>query len=165
MSSGLSIRKYKSTDAEAATQVYKRSVAEIGPEKYSPEQVEAWASYPGDFEEFYETLESGSTIVAESQGAVVSFGSMSSREHLSYIYTLKEYARRGIAASIYKELEKYAAQQGAGRIVTEASLISVPFFESMGFTELEKEIVNRKGVEFERVRMKKTLDGTYNKNY
>jgi putative acetyltransferase len=160
MSSGLSIRKYKSIDAEAATQVYKRSVAEIGPEKYSPEQVEAWASYPEDIEEFNERLESGYTLVAEAEGSVVTFGSMSSAGHLSYIYTLKQYARRGIAASIYMELEKYAAQKGAMQILTEASLISAPFFETQGFKAIVKETVMRKGVELERVRTKKTLLGT-----
>jgi len=159
MSSGFTIRKYKSSDAEAAAQVYKRSVTEIGPEMYGPEQVEVWASYPEDIEEFNETLESGYTLVAEAERRVVSFGSMSSAEHLSYIYTLKEYARRGIAASIYMELEKYAAQTGARQILTEASLISAPFFETQVFKAIVKETVMRKGVEFERARMKKTLSG------
>lgn len=160
MSSGFTIRKYKSTDAEAATQVYKRSVTEIGPEMYGPEQVEVWASYPEVIVEFNETLESGYTLVAEAEGRVVSFGSMSSAEHLSYIYTLKEYARRGIAASIYTELEKYPAHKGARQIFTEASLISAPFFETQGFKAVVKETVTRKGVELQRVRMKKTLLGT-----
>lgn len=157
MSSGFVIRKYKSTDAEAAAQVYKHSVTETGPEMYGPEQVEVWASYPEDIEEFNERLESGYTLVAASEGRVVSFGSMSSAEHLSYIYTLKEYARRGIAASIYMELEKYAAQKGARQILTEASKISVPFFEEMGFIGVEEEVVVRKGVGLERVKMKNTL--------
>lgn len=132
-----SIRKYKSTDIEQVVNVYKRSIEETGPEKYSSEQVRVWASYPDNILEFNRALQSGHTVVAESPGEIVSFGSITPSAHLSFIFTLKQHSGKGIAGFIYRQLEEYATEKGAKHITIEASLIAVPFFEKQGFSAIE----------------------------
>jgi len=158
MLSDYSVRKYKIGDIEQVVNVYKRSVEEIGPEKYSPEQVRVWASYPDNIIEFNRALKSGYTLVAESsEGEIASFGSITSAAHISLMFTLKEHTGKGIAGFIYRKLEEYAIEKGGKHITTEASLIALPFFEKQGFKVLEKETVERQGIALDRYKMEKNL--------
>ena len=52
----INIRRYRGSDAEALTKLYRESVLEIGIEQYSLEQVKVWASYADELEEIRHRL-------------------------------------------------------------------------------------------------------------
>ncbi len=151
------IRQYKGVDAKAAAKVYRDSVTEIGIEQYDPLQVEVWASYSDEKEAFTDMLETGFTLVAESTEGIVAFGTLNPANHVSLLYTLKAYSRMGIGSAIYRELERHAVSKGVTVLSTDASKFSRPLFHKAGFQIVEREIAVRKGVQFERYRMKKEL--------
>ena len=153
----VSLRPYWESDLMRVVRLYRNSVIEIGPQEYSPQKVEIWASYPDDIDGFNSILLNGVTYVTETKDGLVSFGTLNPLNHLAYLYTIKEYSRRGIATSIYIQLEKHAVNSGILEIHTEASKIAGPFFLKQGFKIVEEEIVIRKGVEFERFKMTKKL--------
>lgn len=144
-------------DAEEIADLYRRSVREIAIEKYTQEEVEAWASYADEIEEIRHRLAEGLTLVAESGGAIVAFGQLKPLDHIAFLYTLKEYSRMGVASSIYKRLEDHAAMKGAEYLTTDASRISKPLFERLGFIQECPVVEKRKGVELECFKMKKEL--------
>ena len=157
MSLNLNIRRYIPEDAEAIAWLYEKSVREIAIEKYTPEEVEAWASYADEIEELRHRLAEGLTLVVEAGGMLVSFGQLKPLDHIAFLYTLKDYSRKGIASGIYKRLEDHAAMKGAECLTTDASRISKPLFEKLGF-RLECPVVERrKGVDIECFKMKKEL--------
>ena len=154
---GLNIRRYTPDDAEAIAQVYRRSVTETAIGKYTPEEVEVWASYADEVEEIRYRLAEGLTLVTEAGGGIVAFGQLKPIDHISFLYTLKEYSRMGIATGIYNRLEEHAVTKGAERLTTDASRISRPLFERLGF-KLECPVVEvRKGVGLECFKMSKEL--------
>ncbi|HET7290508.1 MAG TPA: GNAT family N-acetyltransferase [Thermodesulfobacteriota bacterium] len=153
----LSIRRYRPEDAEAIAGLYEKSVREIAIEKYTPEAVEAWASYADEIEELRHRLAEGLTLVAEAGDILIAFGQLKPVDHIAFLYTLKEYSRKGIASGIYKRLEDHAAMKGAEYLTTDASRISKPLFERLGF-KLECPVVEkRKGVDIECFKMRKEL--------
>ncbi|HKQ32403.1 MAG TPA: GNAT family N-acetyltransferase [Thermodesulfobacteriota bacterium] len=157
MSLNLNIRRYTPEDAEAIARLYEKSVREIAIEKYTPEEVEAWASYADEIEELRYRLAEGLTLVVEAGDMLVSFGQLKPVDHIAFLYTLKDYSRRGIASGIYKRLEDHAAMKGAECLTTDASRISKPLFERLGF-KLECPVVERRrGVDIECFKMKKEL--------
>lgn len=151
------IRRYRETDLHQAVKVFKDSIIEIGPEKYNSIQLEAWSSYPDDINEFNLILDEGVTYVAEAEDKIVSFGTLNPADHVEFLYTLKKYSKMGIASSIYHMLESHARLNGIHKIHTEASKIARPFFIKAGFEIVEKVIVIRNNIEFERYRMSKEL--------
>jgi len=154
---GLNIRRYTPDDAREITDLYRKSVREIAIEKYTQEEVEAWASYADEVEEIRHRLAEGLTLVAESGSSIVAFGQLKPLDHIAFLYTLKEFSRRGIAATIYYRLEEHAVMKGAERLTTDASRISKPLFEKLGFVPECPVVEKRKGVELECFKMKKEL--------
>lgn len=153
----VTIRRYKPEDAEGISGLYEKSVREIAIELYTPEEVEVWASYADEIEEIRHRLAEGLTLVAESGNTPVAFGQLKPVSHIAFLYTIKEYSRMGIATEIYKRLEDHALDKGAQYLTTDASRISKPLFERLGF-QLECPVIEkRKGVELECFKMKKEL--------
>lgn len=153
----LNIRRYKPEDAEGIAGLYEKSVREIAIEMYTAGEVEAWASYANEIEEIRHRLAEGLTLVAESGNIPVAFGQLKPIDHIAFLYTIKEYSRMGIATEIYKRLKGHALVKGAQYLTTDASRISKPLFERLGF-QLECPVIEkRKGVELECFKMKKTL--------
>jgi putative acetyltransferase len=153
----ISIRRYMPDDAEAIAVLFARSVKEIAIEKYTPEEVEAWASYADEIEEIRHRLAEGLTLVAGAGNMPVAFGQLKPVDHIEFLYTIKEYSRLGIATSIYERLEDHAFSKGAEYITTNASRISKSLFEKLGFRLVCPVVEKKKGVELECFQMKKEL--------
>jgi len=151
------LREYQPSDAETLAAIYRDAVIGIGSGAYDTKQVEVWSSYPEDIEEFRRLLSEGLTIVALHDRQLVAFGQLNPPDHIAFLYTASHFARLGYATEIYKRLEAKAIEQAVQRLHTEASRISKHFFLKMGFCVVETEIVERKGVQFERFKMEKGL--------
>lgn len=151
------LREYQPSDAETLAAIYRDAVIEIGSGAYDAKQVEVWSSYPDDIEEFRRLLSQGLTIVALHDKQLVAFGQLNPPDHIAFAYTASHFARLGYATEIYKRLEVRAIEQGVQCLHTEASRISKHFFLKMGFRLVETEIVERKGVQFERFKMEKII--------
>lgn len=151
----MTIRPFTNPDAEALAYVYRDAVRGIGTRVYTKEQVDAWAMYPEDIEAFRVRLSSGLTLVAEEDGRPVAFGQLDPDDHLAFLYCAMAHSRRGLGSAVYHQLEAHALRKGVREIHTEASRISRPFFEKHGYVVSEVEHVVRRGIEFERFRIRK----------
>lgn len=153
----VTIRRYRPEDAEAISDLYRKSVTEIGIERYSRAEVEAWASYADEVEELRHRLAEGLTLIAECGGRMAAFGQLKPANRIEFLYTLREFSKMGIATLIYRRLEEAAIASGSGVLHTDASRISRPLFEKMGFTLVEAVVEERKDVKIECFFMKKEL--------
>ena len=131
----------------------------VGPVAYTSEQVEMWAKYPEDMEEFRTRLSRGVTLIAEENSEIVAFGQLEPDDHLAFLYCAGRRCRNGIGSEIYRALEAEALRRGVKHISTDASRISRPFFIKHGYSVVEVERVVRSGIEFERFRMLRQLAG------
>jgi len=157
MVKNIELRLYRRSDLQEVVQLFKDSVIEIGIEQYNAEQVKIWSSYANEINNFHSILDEGITYVAVVQGKLVSFGTLHPTDQIAFIYRIKEYSKMGVASKIYKILENHSKQSGVRKIHTEASKIAKHFFLKNGFIIVEKEIVTRNEVEFERYKMLKAL--------
>ncbi|MDZ7850030.1 MAG: GNAT family N-acetyltransferase [Halodesulfurarchaeum sp.] len=138
----LSIRRARPADAEAIRDLHLASIGGLGGERYSTEQVEAWAhdrdpaSYPIDEPET-------TVFVAERGGSIVGFGWLSTDPDGEFeadvdakivaIYVHPAFARQGIGTTIYEALETRARELGLVSLGLWASLNAVPFYQANGF--------------------------------
>ncbi|MEW6496043.1 MAG: GNAT family N-acetyltransferase [Cyanobacteriota bacterium] len=152
------LREYLTLDAEAIATIYRDAVIWIGASAYDAQQIAVWSSYPEDIEAFRRLLLSGLTLVALEDSRLVAFGQLNPSDHIAFLYTISDCARRGYATKIYERLETHAVEQGIKHLHTEASRISKHFFLKMGFRVVETELTERQGVQFERFKMEKAID-------
>lgn len=143
-------------DFPQVRRVFKDAVLNIGVCAYTEEQVRVWAAFADD-PQFDEQLKEGVTIVAEQQGEVVGFGQLHPLNHIALLYVDSRHANQRIGSALANRLERRAQDAGMKAVSVEASKIAKPFFEKQGYTVLEKEIIDRNGIEFERYLMHKRI--------
>ena len=97
-------------------------------------------------------------LVAEDENVLAGFIGYDDRGHVALLYTASHAARRGVASKLYARVESEWIAAGVPRAFAEASLVARPFFEQHGFTVLNEEYVERRGMLFRRFAMEKALD-------
>ena len=92
------IRVFREEDAPALAEVYRDAVQTLGPQAYSREQVEAWASWPDDIAEFTAHVSRGLTLLTEFENRIVAFGQLNPLHHLALLYCRGYTSRQGLCS-------------------------------------------------------------------
>ena len=139
------IRNYSSDDADALTDIFYDTIHTVAIEKYTQEQVNAWAPMPVNYDYWRQRLKQLPPYVAEIDGVVVGFITLTPSGHIEWTYTHKDYQRRGIASALYEYLEERAEAQKLSRLTVNASKFARPFFEKQGFQVVCRNNTERDG--------------------
>lgn len=132
--------------------LFEQSVRRIGPQHYSPEQVEQWAlgaRHPG----FVGQLREHHGWVLEQSGEPLGFVTLSQDGHLSLLYVSADHPRLGYGGLLLAAALAEAQRLGLKQLTTEASAFSYGLFLRYGFELTGLESVERGGVGFIRYRL------------
>lgn len=132
--------------------LFEQSVRRLGPEHYSPEQVEQWAQgarHPG----LAGQLREHHGWVMEQEGIPLGFVTLSDDGHLSLLYVSADHQRQGLGGLLLERALQTASQLGLHSLTTEASAFSLALFLRHGFEQAGLETVERGGVSFVRHRL------------
>ena len=132
--------------------LFEQSVRRLGPEHYSPEQVEQWAQgarHPG----LASQLREHHGWVMEQEGMPLGFVTLSDDGHLSLLYVSADHQRQGLGGLLLAQALQAASQLGLHSLTTEASTFSLALFLRHGFEQAGLETVERGGVSFVRHRL------------
>jgi putative acetyltransferase len=139
-------------------ELFRNSVEKVGPQRYTPEQVRAWASMPNNPARLRKFVLGVTTFVAEDGGRLVGLCGLGADGHLASLYVDGTQGRKGIGSMLLDKAILEARARGLVRLHTEASEFSKPLFEKFGFETIEVEHVIHEGVGFKRYRMQLTLE-------
>ncbi len=154
----MKLRPFQLSDTAAVVTVYRNAIRTIGPAKYNPEEVEAWARHPEDVHDFGMRLTRGYTLVAEADSQIHAFGQVEPFDCFSFLYTAGGAKAKCLGVSLYNALEDHAYFGGVIDLYAEVSRIGRPFAERRGFVVYEIVHQTLFGVDFEWYRMKKTRE-------
>lgn len=131
----MNIRRYRTFDAPALSEIFNRSVRAIGPAFYSAEQVEAWASISPTPDQIHVRCTDGRTMLIAVNEAdhPLAFGDIEGNGHIDVLYCSPEVAGKGIMSALYDALENIAINRKLPRLFVEASEAAKPLFEKKGF--------------------------------
>ena len=132
------LRTYTPDDFESVRKLFSETILTVNAADYTKEQLVVWAGL--------EPRLNGLILIAETDGAIVGFGSILSSGDLLYVH--KDFQRRGVATALCDELEK-----GFPSVKTYASVTAKPFFERRGYTVVKEQEVERSGVKFKNYEM------------
>lgn len=143
----LNVRDAAPADAEAIRRVHRASIEGLGSGAYDDEQVRAWAA-GCDSADYASAVDSESLafVVAEEDGELVGFGSLSFDPAGEYdgavdaevtaVYVHPSVARNGVGTNVLEVLERRARSRGARALALTSSLSAVPFYEHHGYGQL-----------------------------
>jgi len=149
----MTIRRYTAPDRAGCHDVYVRAVREGAAEFYTPAQRAAWA--PNDTpdhaqpDRFLEQL----CWVAEQDGAIIGFMSMSREGYIDMAFVLPEAMGTGLSTKLYEKILEDARGHALQNLTTNASHLARRFFEKHGWRIEYQEDVDRNGVTLRRFHM------------
>jgi putative acetyltransferase len=153
------IRSADKNDLPAITELFRSTIQTVNAKDYTKEQIEVWSSGADNAERWSQSIKNQHFIVAEIEGTLVGFGSVTPEGYLDFMYVHKNFQRVGIARSLLNEIERKAVEQKNTEIYSDVSKTAKGFFEKLGY--ICREVVTDKainGVTFENYVMVKKIN-------
>lgn len=157
MSKPVHIRPLAPDDYAAVGRIFFCAVHEGTRASYSYPQRLAWGGESVDLDRWKARVADLHGFVAEIDGEPVGVLTVNPSGYVELAYVLPSATRMGVGRRLLDAAERWARDQGAERLTTEASLVAQPFFSKNGWLVVEKEHVERRGVMLARYKMQKDL--------
>ena len=153
----MELKQITKKDQLKLKEVYFDSICSINENIYSKEHKFAWACQAWENSEFKKSLLRGIGSKLIHNNKIVGFATRYPENKLSLFYVRGNYKRKGFGTIILNSVEKDALNSGIKKLTTEASLISYKLLLKKKWEIDRKELVNIRGLIFERYRMFKNL--------
>jgi GNAT superfamily N-acetyltransferase len=154
------LRPLRPVDWPKVEEAYADAVRSLAAPYYSPEQIEAWARHPVLHPDVREALARGHGLVGcapTHPTSVEAFALLDPPDRLALLYCRGRSSRQGLATRLVRALEQHARSEGQSCLRTEASQLSRPLLERLGWTVEAQEEILFAGQPFVRWRMRTVL--------
>lgn len=148
------VRSYRPADAQALCRLFFETVHTVCARDYPPAQLDAWAPKSPELAAWKDTFSTGTTLVAEENGAILGFGTVHQDGYLDLLYVHRDWQRRGVASVLCDFLE---GLYPAKRMTVHASITARPFFENRDYRLVRPQQVVRRGQTLTNFIMEKEL--------
>lgn len=151
------ISKYEPVMTREIADLFHASVHGIEDIHYTPEQREAWAPTPPDYDGWSARLQAKTPWVATVGGRVAGFIELDPDGHIDCMYTHPDFQGCGIASALYSCVESHARTVRMDTLRVEASRTARSFFERNGFILVRENLVIMNGSDLRNFIMEKRL--------
>lgn len=152
------IRNYQPNDNKALWEIYFHTVRNINVRDYSQEQVEAWAPSDFDSELWQKCLHRIQPFVAELDGRVVGYTDLQPNGLIDHFFCHHEYQGKGVGRALMEHVFQIGSVRGVSRYFSEVSITARPFYEHLGFTVVNEQEVEMRGVKLTNYVMEKVVE-------
>ncbi|MCU0353036.1 MAG: GNAT family N-acetyltransferase [Cytophagales bacterium] len=140
--------------------LFVNTVSTVCTKDYTPEQIQAWLSGVDNHSRWVSIVTEQYAVAIKEQSQIIGFASLTDDSELDMLYVHKDHQNRGIAWTLYTEIEQEARRRGQSVIFSNVSQTARPFFEKMGFHVLHEQTVEIQGVTLGNYRMRKAIELT-----
>lgn len=159
------LRALRSGDHAELLEVYRRAVQSCSAKLYTSQQRLAWALQAGSDDQAVEPspqlilcLQHGRGLAScDQDGRIGAFAIRDPVDRLALLYCRPDQQRCGHGRALIEAVEEQARSEGVRQLTTEASLISQPLLEQLGWQRSWQEELMINGVLFRRFRLHKPL--------
>ena len=142
----MKIKNYNARYSKEITDLFCSAVHAIDSNLYSPEQKDAWAPRPPDYQFWQQRLEAKKPILAMVDGRVAGFIELESDGHIDCLYVHPDSQKLGYGTKLLDHVILLAKESGCIRLYVEASEVALPLFKKMGFLMVQENILEWRGV-------------------
>ncbi len=154
---GFTLRRATAADVPALAALYARCALALGPQVYTPPQVQAWASFGRDSAEFrHYVLDAETWVLQPAHDAVappLGFCGVGAGGEVHSLYVDPAHGRRGLGQALLRHAMARAQARGVDRLAAWVTPLSRPVFLRQGFRLVETVQAPYQGVMFERHRV------------
>ncbi|MGN0819178.1 MAG: GNAT family N-acetyltransferase [Christensenellaceae bacterium] len=144
------IKNYKIEYLETLARLFYETVHFVNAQNYTTKQLNAWAPNQDSLKSRCNDLLTQKTLVAETDGKIVGFGSIDKDGYLDLLFVHKDYQMKGVATALCDALESDFSV-----ITAHSSITAKPFFEKRGYKTIKSQNVERCGEKLQNFEMKK----------
>ncbi|ARN76743.1 GNAT family N-acetyltransferase [Nonlabens spongiae] len=158
------IRKGQISDLTELQKLFLDTITEICKADYNEDQIDAWISDTKNNENkqrWIDILVKHIVLVATIKNKIVGFIALQNGNYIDFLYVHKNYQRKGIADSLYENIENVAKRQNQFSLTSNVSKTARPFFEKIGFEVTKEQTVVRQNVELTNFKMEKKINPNY----
>jgi len=153
------VRRLNSNDHDALVEIYRQAVLGSTAELYSEAQQWAWAEQSNTLRSLLRKGEG--FVISNQRDDPMAFSLRWPADRLALLYSHPDTQRQGCGRLLIEAIEHAARADALAALRTEASLISRPLFERLGWQVSWREELRIGGVPFKRFRMHKRLSQGY----
>ncbi|MDJ1177176.1 GNAT family N-acetyltransferase [Roseofilum capinflatum] len=146
----MNIRVANESDLPQLAELYYQTVQTHGLSYYTIEQTQIWASFALNKRHFRKFILDVTTFVAVNEAEILGFAGIGLDGHIASLYVRHDCLHQGIGTALMNAILEYGKNQNIKRLYAEASRFSLGLFKKFGFQVYDTEVVERKGVKFER---------------
>lgn len=134
----MEIRKIRSGETGSIWQLFHDTVHRINQADYSESELAVWAPEEYDEPRWVSRFIRTRPLVAMEGKRLLGFAELDDDGRIDLFYVHHERQGEGIGRALMQRLKAEAASRGLYRLYCDASINARPFFEAMGFTEVEQ---------------------------
>ena len=153
------VRRLNSNDHDALVEIYRQAVLGSTAQLYSEAQQWAWAEQSNALRSLLP--EGEGWVISNQRDEPIAFSLRYPADRLALLYCHPGAQRQGCGRLLINAIEQAAKADAVTALRTEASLISKPLFERLGWQVSWREELRIGGVPFQRFRMHKQLGRRY----
>jgi putative acetyltransferase len=146
----MNIRVAQESDLAELAELFRQSVLSTAPQRYTPEQTQAWASMAADGDRFRQLILQPTTYVLTDDTGILGFAGIAADGYVASTYVRRDHIHQGLGSTLMQVILDHASRNGIQRLYTEASEFSLGLFKKFGFHLYDTEVVERHGVQFKR---------------
>ncbi len=153
---GIRIRKFASSDLRAVKKLIRRTINICYSPVYPKEVLKWFLNYHNE-ENILKDAKEGYTVVLKRNSQIIGTGTIID-SHICRVFVEPKMQKQGLGKLIMQKLETKAISDGVKTVNLHASLPSKKFYDSLGYTTVEKsfrEVENSEKLHY--YEMKKTL--------
>ena len=154
------LREYRAEDAPALARLFFESVQALGPRRYGPAQVAAWAPAPADPASVHARASDGRTTIVAVNAAdeIIGYADLEPDGQIDHFYRRPDAAGAGVAPALMDELLGRAAATGMSRLYAAASDLARGLFTRKGFVVVARRDFELRGQAIHNWLMERQLD-------
>ncbi len=158
--SDVRFRRAEPEDAEEILSIKRAAIEDLEHWQYSPEQIDAWKPKDSYLDTFEEAIDDDRFVVylGERDDRIVGYGALNvPDERIDAVYIHPNHHGHGVATALVEQLELSAQFHDIEDIDVVAARNAVPFYESVGYWQLDDEVTTIEDVDVVFVRMRKHI--------
>jgi len=155
---GIKIYRADRQDVGMITQLFRDTIQNVNAIDYPADEIEDWSSWWTEHDKWRERIEEQYFIKALIEDKIVGFSSLAADGYLDFMFTHKDYQRRGIGGNLLRKIERKAKEQGNDLIYSDVSITAKEFFERHGYITEKQQLKKSRNKELINFRMTKIIN-------
>jgi len=151
--SKMEVRKYRKGEEEELWKLFYSTVHNINIRDYDKHQIAAWTPDDLDINIVIQKFREIDPFVVIREEKIIAYADIQADGYIDHFYCHHESQRQGVGSALFATLENEARENGISEMYSNVSITARPFFEAMGFSVEQEQVIQIQNQKLKNYRM------------